>query len=661
MTSIVNNNSPPEGGRKKLLVAKKVKSKGDVLSTTLNKDFEDTMMFLEENEVMDDLDSDIVTFYVQQVLRLGRKSHATVEVDMDKNVVKIFKARSDKERRTGDESAKIFPCSAFTKFESYSTSSLSLTISDGSHSGKGKVKKFVFIDPGQREEFVNLVQGSNLSMANKARSRLSLDESDGLNHAESFRSYTQSQETLTKVFDENSSSTRSLMERKFIWSMLTYKRSIDIGRFKGEGNLNATINDYVDTWGVPFYVGETAEQLFDQTTYVLYRDRVNKRDRTLSFVTPKSLPLRGELILSNYRLLFNAYETHSTDDIEYPLFMISDIKKINETSISLIIKHSGFTPQFIFTDVANCKEFLLKLESLAYINKPCPPKLFIAYNYRNAYATTIVTIEEDDDEEEEEIVNATLNIKKKKKNDVEKKNDDKTAFKKVSDEDDNGDKNDDDDDTNLKEKDGNSSTTTTPLSNKSNEKETTTMSPPPSPLGTVTATIDMTYMYDAVQDYRRIGLIAKEGQRPTPFRVYTNNYKLSPTYPAKFVVPSKIDDAMLKEIAKYRSKARIPAVTWIHSKSRGMIVRCAQPMRGAKDKRCAQDEFFIKTIRELSKDKTKLYIIDARAEIAAMGNRAMGKGTENLQHYENSEKLYCNIGNIHTMRESLNLLIGMYD
>ena len=61
-----------------------------------------------------------------------------------------------------------------------------------------------------------------------------------------------------------------------------------------------------------------------QTTYVLYRDRVNKRDRTLSFVTPKSIPLRGELILSNYRLLFNAYETHSTDDIEYPLFMISD-------------------------------------------------------------------------------------------------------------------------------------------------------------------------------------------------------------------------------------------------------------------------------------------------------------------------------------------------
>ena len=107
---------------------------------------------------------------------------------MDKNVVKIFKARSDKERRTGDESAKIFHVQRLRNSNRI-VSSLSLTISDGSHSGKGKVKKFVFIDPGQREEFINLVQGSNLSMANKARSRLSLDESDVLNHAESFRSY----------------------------------------------------------------------------------------------------------------------------------------------------------------------------------------------------------------------------------------------------------------------------------------------------------------------------------------------------------------------------------------------------------------------------------------------------------------------------------------
>ena len=65
------------------------------------------------------------------------------------------------------------------------------------------------------------------------------------------------------------------------------------------------------------------------------------------------------------------------------------------------------------------------------------------------------------------------------------------------------------------------------------------MSPPPSPLGTVTATIDMTYVRCS-SGLCRIGLIAKEGQRPTPFRVYTNNYKLSPTYPAKFVVPSRL-------------------------------------------------------------------------------------------------------------------------
>ena len=609
LASAGTSNSP-----KKILVPKKRSSTVGSLDN-VGKDLNLNLPVLDEKDLMDDLDNDVVTFYVQQVLRLGRKTHATLEVDMDKSVVNVFKARSDKERRSGDESVKVFPCSAFTKFESYGTSTLSLTISDGSHSGKGKVKKFVFLDSNQREEFINLVQASNLSMANKARSRLSMDDAEVLNHAESFRSYTHSQETLSKVFDANGSSTRSLLEQKFMRTMMTYKRSIDIGMFKGEGDLNATVNDYVDTWGIPFYVGETAERLFDQTTYVLYRDRVNKRDRTLSFVTPKSLPLRGELILSNYRLLFNAYETHSTDDIEYPLFMISDVKKINATSLSLIIKHSGFVPQFIFSNVEECKEFLSRLEGLAYMNTPCSPNSFIAYNYRDAYHSTLMPSSEQPPE-----VDAAREHNQNMASEEDHSN---TIL---------------DTETSCKEKEESLSPTNTCSDNVS---------------------VDMKYPYDAVDDYRRIGLIAKDGQRPTAYRIFTNNYKLSPTYPSKFVVPSKVDDEMLKEIAKYRSKARVPAVTWIHSKSRGVIVRCAQPMRGAKDKRCSQDEFFIKTIRELSRNKNKIYIIDARAEIAAMGNRAMGKGTENVQHYEGAEKLFCNIGNIHTMRQSLNTLVDL--
>ena len=60
-------------------------------------------------------------------------------------------------------------------------------------------------------------------MANKARSRLSMDDAEVLNHAESFRSYTHSQETLSKVFDANGSSTRSLLEQKFMRTMMTTK------------------------------------------------------------------------------------------------------------------------------------------------------------------------------------------------------------------------------------------------------------------------------------------------------------------------------------------------------------------------------------------------------------------------------------------------------
>ena len=111
LASAGTSNSP-----KKILVPKKRSSTVGSLDN-VGKDLNLNLPVLDEKDLMDDLDNDVVTFYVQQVLRLGRKTHATLEVDMDKSVVNVFKARSDKERRSGDESVKVFPCSAFTKFE----------------------------------------------------------------------------------------------------------------------------------------------------------------------------------------------------------------------------------------------------------------------------------------------------------------------------------------------------------------------------------------------------------------------------------------------------------------------------------------------------------------------------------------------------------------
>ena len=68
---------------KKILVPKKSRGTLDTVGQDLNFNFPE----LDENDVMDDLENDVVTFYVQQVLRLGRKTHATLEAHMDKSVV----------------------------------------------------------------------------------------------------------------------------------------------------------------------------------------------------------------------------------------------------------------------------------------------------------------------------------------------------------------------------------------------------------------------------------------------------------------------------------------------------------------------------------------------------------------------------------------------
>ena len=54
-----------------------------------------------------------------------------------------------------------------------------------------------------------------------------------------------------------------------------------------------------------------------------------------------------------------------------------------------------------------------------------------------------------------------------------------------------------------------------------------------------------------------------------------------------------------------------------------------------------------------------IHIVDCRGRAAALGNRAQGKGTESVADYENATLKYCDIGNIHTMRESQQALVEL--
>jgi len=68
--------------------------------------------------------------------------------------------------------------------------------------------------------------------------------------------------------------------------------------------------------------------------------------------------------------------------------------------------------------------------------------------------------------------------------------------------------------------------------------------------------------YNPRNEFSRQGL----GSRTKAWRFTDINkdYDYCSTYPSKLVVPSRISDSVLSYAGKYRSKSRIPALTYLH-------------------------------------------------------------------------------------------------
>ncbi|KAN0062412.1 phosphatidylinositol-3-phosphatase ymr1 [Thecaphora frezii] len=193
-------------------------------------------------------------------------------------------------------------------------------------------------------------------------------------------------------------------------------------------------------------------------------------------------------------------------------------------------------------------------------------------------------------------------------------------------------------------------------------------------------------IYDFKRELARQGI----GSRTKAWRLTDVNaqYQFCPSYPALMAVPSRISDATLGYACKYRSKARIPALTYLHWANQASITRSSQPMVGLKNARSIQDEKLIEaiftshhfadpdsmaakaaaeatsnanasggmsTLAVYGATSTNL-IIDARPTTNAMANVARGAGTENMDYYKGCKKTYLGIDNIHVMRDSLNRL-----
>ncbi|GBE81805.1 Phosphoinositide 3-phosphatase [Sparassis crispa] len=175
-------------------------------------------------------------------------------------------------------------------------------------------------------------------------------------------------------------------------------------------------------------------------------------------------------------------------------------------------------------------------------------------------------------------------------------------------------------------------------------------------------------LYSPREEFGRMGV----GSRTKAWRFTDINkdYSFSPTYPARLVVPTRISDTTLQYAVKYRSKGRLPVLTYLHWANYGSITRSSQPMVGLKNNRSIQDEKLIEAIfqshhsPESRAANMPIYgatatnlIIDARPTTNAMANTAKGAGTENMDHYKDAKKAYLGIDHIHMMRESLGKVV----
>jgi len=138
------------------------------------------------------------------------------------------------------------------------------------------------------------------------------------------------------------------------------------------------------------------------------------------------------------------------------------------------------------------------------------------------------------------------------------------------------------------------------------------------------------------------------------------NYAICNTYPSKLYVPAFATRDCLIESAKFRSKGRLPALSYLYS-NQAAICRCSQPLSGFSNRSLEDEQLLEQIARANPNGKEELFIVDTRPKINAMANRAAGKGYENEQYYLSAKFHFFAIENIHVMRASLNKLLDACD
>lgn len=202
--------------------------------------------------------------------------------------------------------------------------------------------------------------------------------------------------------------------------------------------------------------------------------------------------------------------------------------------------------------------------------------------------------------------------------------------------------------------------------------------------------------FDPMIEYPR--LLSKASITQSPWIIWASinsTYQMSPTYPSVLVGPATLDETkpesqhVIRQCAAFRSEQRLPSMTWCNIGG-ASIWRSSQPKVGLQGNRSPADELFLRHVAEsarganamaepppiypksvlqqltgsYSKDWVPepgcgLKILDLRPRSAAMANRTGGYGYENTSNYPNTTLQFCNIPNIHAVRDGYQKLCSV--
>src|SRR3990167_8901896 len=104
--------------------------------------------------------------------------------------------------------------------------------------------------------------------------------------------------------------------------------------------------------------------------------------------------------------------------------------------------------------------------------------------------------------------------------------------------------------------------------------------------------VDGWKIYNAERELKRI-LNQDENWRISKAN---ESFELCDTYPQLIAVPARISDDTLFIVKDFRSRGRLPVLSWRHPRTAATITRCSQPKVGLRNTRCKEDEIFLREI-----------------------------------------------------------------